>query len=62
MRPTKAQMASLVRLCRQLREKYNIPLQHIMPHSDVSRTECPGDRLQFTQLLLALQQTSAAGS
>ena len=62
MRPTKAQMASLVRLCRQLREKYNIPLQHIMPHSDVSRTECPGDRLQFSQLLLALQQTSAAGS
>jgi len=62
MRPTKAQMASLVRLCRQLRQKYNIPLQHIMPHSDVSRTECPGDRLQFSQLLLALQQSSAAGS
>jgi hypothetical protein len=62
MRPTKAQMASLVRLCRELRQKYNIPLQHIMPHSDVSRTECPGDRLQFSQLLLALQQTSAAGS
>jgi hypothetical protein len=62
MRPTKAQMASLVRLCRELRQKYNIPLQHIMPHSDVSRTECPGDRLQFSQVLLALEQSPAAGS
>jgi hypothetical protein len=59
--PTKAQMESLVRLCRQLREKYNIPLQHILPHSQVSRTECPGDGLQFARILAALEQPSGAG-
>lgn len=61
-RPTRAQMKSLIRLCRRLRDKYNIPLQHIMPHSQVSRTECPGDRLQFGRVLAALEQPSRPGS
>ena len=59
--PTKAQMRSLIRLCRALREKYNIPLQRIMPHSAVARTECPGDRLQFTRILAALEDKTSSG-
>jgi hypothetical protein len=61
IRPTAQQIATLVRLCRQLREKYNIPLQHIMPHSDVSRTACPGDRLEFHKLMAALEQQPTSG-
>jgi hypothetical protein len=61
IRPTAQQIASLVHLCRQLREKYNIPLQHIMPHSDVSRTACPGDRLEFHKLMAALEQQPTSG-
>jgi N-acetyl-anhydromuramyl-L-alanine amidase AmpD len=59
--PTNAQMRSLIRLCRELRQKYNIPLQHIMPHSAVARTECPGDRLQFTRVLAALEDKTSSG-
>lgn len=60
--PTKAQIASLVRLCSQLRQKYHIPLQRIMPHSEVSRTECPGDGLRFDSVLAAINRDSGAGS
>ena len=59
--PTRAQIRSLIRLCRQLRTKYNIPLQRIMPHSAVARTECPGDRLQFTRILAALEDKTSSG-
>lgn len=62
VQPTRAQMDSLIRLCRSLRDKYNIPLQHIMPHSQVARTQCPGDRVQFGHLLAALEQPSRSGS
>jgi hypothetical protein len=61
IRPTVQQIAALVRLCRTLREKYKIPLQHVMPHSDVSRTACPGDRLEFHKLLAALQEQTTSG-
>jgi len=61
-RPTQAQLASLVRLCCYLRQKYSIPLQHIMPHSDVSRTECPGDGLKFSTILAQISRDSGAGS
>jgi hypothetical protein len=54
-KPTAAQIASLVRLCRHLKAKYNIPLQHIVRHSDISDTECPGDRLPFNVVLAELQ-------
>ena len=54
--PTAAQMHSLIRLCRRLRTRYNIPIQRVMRHSDVSGTECPGDRFPLQALLRALEQ------
>jgi N-acetyl-anhydromuramyl-L-alanine amidase AmpD len=54
-------MESLVRLCRRLREKYNIPLQRIMPHSEVSRTRCPGDRFSLKTVLAQLESQSSVG-
>jgi hypothetical protein len=56
MRPSAKQLASLVRLCRRLKDRYNIPLQHIVRHSDISSTTCPGDRFPFTSVLQQLQQ------
>ena len=50
-KPTRAQIASLVRLCRRLRRRYNIPLHNIVPHSDISNTECPGDRFPYRAIL-----------
>lgn len=61
-RPTKAQLASLIRLCCYLRQKYSIPLQRIMPHNAVSRTECPGEGLEFNTILAAVSRESGAGS
>lgn len=61
-RPTKAQLASLIRLCCYLRQKYSIPLQRIMPHNAVSRTECPGEGLEFNRVLAAVSRESGAGS
>jgi len=49
--PTDAQMRALTKLCRELMEKYHIPLQHVMRHNDVARTRCPGDRFPFAILL-----------
>lgn len=54
-RPSKQQIASLVRLCRRMRERYRIPLQHIVRHSDIGSTRCPGDRFPFTSFLQQLQ-------
>jgi len=54
--PTAGQMHSLIRLCRRLRTRYNIPIQRVMRHSDVSPTECPGDRFPLQVLLRALEQ------
>jgi lipid-binding SYLF domain-containing protein len=59
--PTPQQMESLIKLCRRLREKYNIPLQRIMPHSEVSRTRCPGDRFSLKTVLAQLEAQSSAG-
>jgi lipid-binding SYLF domain-containing protein len=61
-RPTKAQMAALIRLCCYLRQKYSIPLQRIMPHNAVSRTECPGEGFEFNTVLAAVSRESGAGS
>jgi len=55
-RPTAKQIASLVQLCRRLKDRYNIPLQHIVRHSDISSTRCPGDRFPFQSFLQQLQQ------
>jgi N-acetylmuramoyl-L-alanine amidase len=60
LRPSDAQIASLIRLCRELRTRYRIPLQHIVRHSDISSTQCPGDRFPFASLLGKLQDQSIA--
>ena len=49
--PTAEQLKSLIQLCRKLRHQYNIPLQHILRHSDVAPTKCPGDRFPFRYLV-----------
>ena len=55
MQPTVQQMHSLVVLCRQLRDRYHIPSNRILRHRDVTRTECPGDRFPFSELVGQLQ-------
>jgi lipid-binding SYLF domain-containing protein len=55
-RPSAKQIASLIQLCRRLKDRYSIPLQHIVRHSDISSTECPGDRFPFRLILDQLQQ------
>lgn len=59
MKPSEKQMDSLVHLCLRLMDRYNIPLQHIMRHSDISSTRCPGDRFQFSSLLQQLQKAQS---
>ena len=64
--PTERQIASLVQLCSRLRSRYNIPLQHIVRHSDIASTRCPGDRFPFNPFLRQLQsrtiKSSASGN
>jgi hypothetical protein len=55
-RPTARQLKSLVLLCRRLTWSYEIPLQRILRHSDVSPTLCPGDRFPFTSFLQLLER------
>lgn len=55
-RPTPQQMDALLQLCRELRDRYHIPLQHFLRHSDIAATHCPGDRLEFRKLMRALEQ------
>lgn len=59
MQPTRRQMKSLVRLTRELQQRYNIPVQRILRHSDVAPTDCPGDRFAFKTFLLDLEQSEA---
>jgi N-acetylmuramoyl-L-alanine amidase len=54
--PTAKQMEALIRLCRELRDHYRIPLQHVLRHSDVATTHCPGDRFPFDALLRAMER------
>jgi lipid-binding SYLF domain-containing protein len=56
IRPSAQQLASLVRLCRRLRRRYKIPVQHIIRHSDIANTQCPGDRFPFKSVLEQLQK------
>jgi N-acetylmuramoyl-L-alanine amidase len=53
-RPTLKQLQAIVELCRMLRHKYKIPLQHVVRHSDIASTDCPGDRFPFNQILSGL--------
>jgi hypothetical protein len=57
-RPNERQLGAVVELCRILRNKYSIPLQHIVRHSDIASTDCPGDRFPFNELLRRLQLQS----
>jgi N-acetylmuramoyl-L-alanine amidase len=59
-KPTPKQLEALVKLCRRLRQKYNIPLQHIVRHSDIASTECPGDQFPFIAVLGRLQAVTAS--
>jgi hypothetical protein len=51
IQPSDKQIQSLVRLCRRMKDRYHIPLDHIVRHADVSRTRCPGDRFPFDSVL-----------
>jgi hypothetical protein len=55
-RPTAEQVKSMIQLCRKLRHQYNIPLQHILRHSDVAPTRCPGDRFPFRYILSQVER------
>jgi N-acetylmuramoyl-L-alanine amidase len=59
MKPTAQQMKSLIGLTRKLQQKYNIPLQRILRHSDVASTLCPGDRFAFKTFLAVMEQPRA---
>jgi N-acetylmuramoyl-L-alanine amidase len=54
--PTSQQINALVQLCRRLRDRYNIPLQHIVRHSAISSTDCPGKQFPFQYVLQQLAQ------
>jgi hypothetical protein len=54
-KPSAKQLKALAELCRMLRQKYNIPLQHVVRHSDIASTDCPGDQFPFDQFLRHLQ-------
>jgi hypothetical protein len=62
IKPTEKQMDSLIKLCQQLKDRYNIPLNHIVRHSDTSSTRCPGDRFPFSAVLRQIQTSEATGS
>lgn len=53
--PNPKQMAALVRLCHQLMLRYHIPVSHVVRHSDIAATRCPGNRLPFGALLRKLK-------
>lgn len=55
VRPSAQQLAALEELSRRLMAKYRIPLNRVLRHSDVARTECPGDRFPFQEFLRKLQ-------
>ena len=54
-RPTPKQLQAVVELCRMLRQTYKIPLQHVVRHSDIASTDCPGDQFPFNQVLRRLE-------
>ena len=56
IRPTARQIKALLSLCRRIMRQYEIPLQRVLRHSDVSSTLCPGDRFPFTSFLQQLER------
>ena len=54
--PTEAQLVALARLSRELGERYGFSADKIVRHNQVtSKTECPGDRFPFEQLIKQLK-------
>jgi hypothetical protein len=49
-RPSRAQMDSLVRLVRWLKERYDIDLDRVHGHCDCCSTECPGKNFPWAEL------------
>jgi N-acetylmuramoyl-L-alanine amidase len=54
--PTPAQIQSLVKLCAKLMTKYDIPLQNVRRHRDVSQTYCPGDQFPYRRVQRLIAQ------
>ena len=53
--PNEKQIASLIRLCQRLMLRYHIRANHIVRHSDIAATRCPGNRFPFSAVLKELQ-------
>lgn len=54
--PTGNQMQSLVKLVRDVRGRYRIPLENVIPHRNVKPdTECPGKNFPFGDLLSRIE-------
>ncbi|MFV1958697.1 MAG: N-acetylmuramoyl-L-alanine amidase [Planctomycetota bacterium] len=49
-RPSRAQLDSLVRLCRFLMARFDIPLDRLVGHSDCKPTKCPGRFFPWAQV------------
>ncbi|MDW8291154.1 MAG: peptidoglycan recognition family protein [Armatimonadota bacterium] len=54
--PTRAQIEALVQLCARLMHKYNIPLEKVRRHRDVSQTYCPGDQFPYQRVKRLIAQ------
>lgn len=55
-KPNKKQIASLIRLCHRLMLRYHLRVNHVVRHSDIAATKCPGDRFPFSSLLKQLER------
>jgi N-acetylmuramoyl-L-alanine amidase len=61
-KPNKKQIASLIRLCQRLMLRYHIRVDHVLRHSDIAATKCPGDRFPVSSFLKQLQRTRSKRS
>lgn len=57
--PTPAQKASLVRLVRHLRRRFEVPPQRVVGHGAVGDTACPGKRFSVREIVDASAPTTA---
>lgn len=55
-RPTSAQMDALVKLCNWLLQRFSIPPQNVVGHSDCKATACPGKHFPWAELRHRLTQ------
>jgi hypothetical protein len=56
-KPTPRQMTSLQLLVMSLRDRYNIPLELIVGHSEVNNTHCPGMLFPMEAFLMDVRET-----